>query len=176
MIMQIMFYDHSSLKKKTKSVYEITDDVKELISNMIETMESNNGTALAAPQFGKSLRIFVLKDYLKNNEDGKRVFSDAKVFINPTIIFKSEEMTMDIESCLSVPGVSEYVSRPNLVRIEALNIDGNVFVEEATDFNARVRFHEIDHLNGVLFIHRIDDKRKKEIKPLLKKIKSDYPD
>lgn len=133
------------LRKKSKIVDKINDRVLTLIEDMIDTMYEADGVGLAAPQVGILKRIFVIDVY---DEVGPRVF------INPEILEVSGSQLGE-EGCLSVPGLSEDVERPNYVKVKALNEKGEEFVLEAEELLARAICHEYDHLEGVLFVDHV---------------------
>lgn len=135
------------LRKKSKEVKEVNDRIVELAEDMIDTMYESNGVGLAAPQVGILKRVIVVDVNMEESE--------PYVFINPKIIEQSGEQRGP-EGCLSVPGVVGDVTRPQKLKIEALDIDGKKFTLEAEDFFARAICHEMDHLDGVLFIDRED--------------------
>ncbi|MBQ6820141.1 MAG: peptide deformylase [Clostridium sp.] len=130
------------LRKKCKDVTEITPRTLKLIKDMADTMYEADGVGLAAPQVGILQRIFVID-----------VFDDygLRVFINPEILEVSGSQVGE-EGCLSVPGESAEVDRPNYVKVKAFNEKGEEFILEATELLARAILHENDHLNGKLFI------------------------
>lgn len=130
------------LRKKCKKVDKIDDRLKTLIKDMLETMYEADGVGLAAPQVGILKRLFVIDIY-----DG----SGPKVFINPEILEVSGSQIGD-EGCLSVPGESAEVERPNYVKVKALNENGEEFILEGEELLARAICHENDHLDGVLYI------------------------
>lgn len=131
------------LGKRCKPVKEITPRIKELCLDMIETMHEADGVGLAAPQVGVLKRIFVaMPDPDKEDE----VF----VMINPEITC-TEGVQESSEGCLSVPGYMGLVDRPLKVKVKALDIDGNEFEMELSDFAATVICHEYDHLDGILY-------------------------
>lgn len=171
----LRYYGDPILREKSKPIEEITDEIKELAQYMIEFADNHNGIGLAAIQLGIPIRLFVLRDYLIE-PDGKWVISpEAKVFINPKIISKSEETEPDTEGCLSVPGLQVGpIERPVKVCIEATNLEGEVFTEEREGMNARVSFHENDHLNGVLHIDRVSPNIRKKLESDLQAIKKKY--
>lgn len=173
MILPVVYYGDPRLRKKADLVQGITPEIRKLVADMIETMDVKNGIGLAAPQVGHSLRIFVLRNYLEV-EEGELGLSDPLVYINPKIISISKETAVETEGCLSIPGIREKVERPLAIVIEAMNLDGNLFREEITGYNARVRLHENDHLNGVLFIDRMEGARRKKIDNFLKQIAAKY--
>jgi len=129
------------LRKQSREVKEVTDRIKELVADMIETMYEADGVGLAAPQIGVLKRICVIDVY---DETG------VKVLINPEIV-EQKGMYLDTEGCLSIPGVSGYVERPAYTKIKAINLEGEEFFLEGESLLSRAICHEIDHLNGVLF-------------------------
>ncbi|MGD2169690.1 MAG: peptide deformylase [Chlamydiota bacterium] len=173
MLLKLCYYNNPILRKKCKPVKEITDEIKRLAQDMIETMDAGNGVGLAAPQVGKDLAIFVMRED-KYTEEGELVLGDAKVFINPKLSNPSKETNVHLEGCLSLPGLHLDIERPNVIYVEAMDLEGNITSQEFTDFTARIIMHENDHLNGVLFIDRIPKKTKKKIEPSLRKIKEKY--
>ena len=173
MILPLVYYGNKKLRTRCESVGEITSDLCKLVADMIETMDAKNGIGIAAPQVGHLLRLFVVRDYIEL-EDGKLSLSAPKVYINPKLSRLSEETCIEKEGCLSIPGLREEVERPLRIRIEALNLQGELFMEELEGYNARSRMHENDHLNGVLYIDRIDAGRRKKIEPMLKLLERKY--
>ena len=129
------------LRKTCRPVGDVNDRVRETLSDMLETMEEENGVGIAAPQIGVMRRMFIAKPY----EDEEPYY-----MIDPEILSQEGE-TYDREGCLSVPGMIGTVKRPQKIVIEATDLDGvrNKYTFE--DFEARVMCHENDHLNGVLY-------------------------
>ena len=168
MVLPIVFYGNKLLRARCAEVVEITPWIRQLVADMIETMDAKNGIGIAAPQVGHSLRIFVLRNYIEVED--KTELSPPQVYINPKILHKSEETCIETEGCLSIPGIREEVERPVSITIEAMDLEGNHFTEELSGYNARVRMHENDHINGVLFIDRIHPIRRKKIAHFLKQI------
>ena len=145
--MRIYKLGEEVLRQKCQPVEpsEIDDSFRNLIEEMFQTMTSANGCGLAAPQIGISKRFFVIVA----DDDVKRVF------INPVIIKTSQELVESEEGCLSIPGVSENIVRPEKVSVTALNEYGKKFTLENVDgLLARAIQHENDHLDGVLYIDR----------------------
>lgn len=130
------------LTKKSKNVESINDKIIELLDDMAETMYENNGVGLAAPQVGILKRIIVI-------DTGEGLIE----LINPEIIESSGEQ-IDEEGCLSVPGVTGEVKRPNYVKVKGLNRKGELIEYDGQELLARAFCHEIDHLEGMLFIDR----------------------
>lgn len=136
------------LRTRSKEVKKITNKTKELLDNMAETMYDAPGVGLAAPQVGILQRIFVID---VDDENG------LIEFINPEIVMYSEEKNILEEGCLSIPGKSSEVIRPSVVKVKALNRLGEEFEIEATGYLARAIQHEFDHLEGVLFVDKLND-------------------
>ncbi|MCF8008907.1 MAG: peptide deformylase [Halanaerobiales bacterium] len=130
------------LRSRSKEVVKVTDNTKELITNMIDSMEAAEGLGLAAPQIGVLQRVIVV------NIEG-----DLTVLINPILIKEDGEVIAE-EGCLSVPNKTGIVKRPKQAIIEGLNLDGNKVKYELDGLKARAFLHEIDHLNGVLFVDK----------------------
>jgi peptide deformylase len=133
------------LSKRSKEVTEMTPRIKELIEDMFDTLHDAQGVGLAAPQVGILKRIVVL------DIDG----TDPMILINPRIIESSGEQR-DKEACLSVPGKSGYVKRPTNVKVEAQDLLMNPITIEAQDLLARAICHEVDHLDGLLYVSKVD--------------------
>lgn len=133
------------LTKKCKEVTEMTPRTKMLIEDMLDTMYEANGVGLAAPQVGILKRIVVI------DVTGE----EPHILINPRILETSGEQTGQ-EGCLSVPGKSGQVTRPNYVKVEALNMYMQPFVLEGTELLARAICHELDHLDGHLYVEKVE--------------------
>ena len=131
------------LRKKCKEVTEITDRIKMTMEDMLETMRKECGVGIAGPQVGVMRRMFVAEP------EPDRVY----YMINPVILEQSGEQEGD-EGCLSVPGKIGTVVRPDYIKIEATDLDGERKVYEFHDFDARVMCHENDHLDGILYIDK----------------------
>ncbi len=131
------------LNKKAKEVKEVTPRIRELIQNMLETMYEANGVGLAAPQVGILKRIVVIDISEERN--------DPVVFINPVIVESSGEQT-GYEGCLSVPGKSGVVTRPDYVKAIAFDENMEKYEIEGADLMARAMCHEFDHLEGKLYV------------------------
>ena len=134
------------LEKKTKAVKEMTGRLKELISDMFDTMYDANGVGLAAPQVGILKQIFVV-----DIGDGKQY-----VAINPEITVGGEEVQTGEEGCLSVPGKEGVVTRPMHIQVKALDQNMNEYTLDASGFLARAFSHENDHLQGILYTEKVE--------------------
>jgi peptide deformylase len=143
------------LKQRSKDVENVDGALARTVEAMYETMFDAEGGGLAAPQVGIGRRFFVFK-----TEDG------PKVAINPEIVEESGEVEWT-EGCLSIPGLGFDIVRPELVTLRAVDLDGNELLIEADDYMGRMFQHEIDHLDGILAIDRLDpDARKKALREL----------
>ncbi len=138
---------------------EINDEMRALFDEMFETMDDAQGVGLAAPQVGISKRFFVI-----TVEDGVR-----RVFINPQIIFTSNDLCDYEEGCLSLPGFEENIRRPSKVTVSALNESGKPFTLEAEGLLARCIQHENDHLDGIVYIDRGDPEFAAKVTAQMKK-------
>lgn len=179
MILPIYTYGQPVLRKEAVDISLDYPNLKELIDDMFETMYRSEGVGLAAPQIGKDIRLVVITlDSLKDEFPEYADFN--KAYINPHIMeVDNSEMSSMEEGCLSLPGIHEPVKRPTRIRVKYLDPEGNEHDEWVDGFLARVMQHELDHLEGKLFVDRISPLRKQMIKSklssLLKgKIKCSY--
>ncbi len=145
------------LRQKTRPVTDFGTEFQELIENMIETMRSANGVGLAAPQIGRSLRMAVVEDLPKEDEEGNEIpdSRDLYVIVNPEIVWKSREVVDGIEGCLSIPGYLGEVERAEAIRVRGQDRHGKKIRLRLKGWTARIFQHEIDHLNGVLYIDKL---------------------
>ncbi len=171
MLLSIRLLGDPILRKKAEPVTVFDEALKELVSHMIETIDAVDGLGIAAPQVGHSIRVFVLRNYIEL-ENGRLTLSEPKVYVNPKLKNPSLETCSDVEGCLSIPEIRAQVIRPVSITVEAFDVHGIPFTEEVHGYNARSRMHENDHLNGVLFIDRLDAKEKKRVRNQLEKIES----
>jgi peptide deformylase len=142
------------LRQISSAVEEVTDEVRELVSDMFETMYHAPGIGLAAIQVGVPKRILVI-DLQEPEEEGGEPVKDPRVFINPEILTTSDEDVPYTEGCLSVPDQYAEVDRPDAIRARWLDLDGKQREEEIDGLLAVCLQHEMDHLNGVLFIDHL---------------------
>jgi len=138
------------LKRRSEPVGEITDEIHELASDMIDVMYDEPGIGLAAPQVGESLRLVVM-DTAWTEEGASR---DARVIVNPEILEREGSLTWT-EGCLSVPDFQAEVERAARIRVRYTDLEGKEIVEDCEELRAVCFQHEIDHLDGILFIDRI---------------------
>jgi len=142
-VRQLRIDDDPILRKKSRVIEEIDDKIQTLIADMIETMNEADGVGLAAPQIGILKRMVII-------DIGK----GPVTFINPTILTSEGEVS-DEEACLSLPERSGFVTRPQSLVVEAMDSEGNIFQLECSDLLARAVCHELDHLDGILFIDHV---------------------
>lgn len=144
-IRPIVKYGDPVLREVADPVQELTPEVKELVADMKATLEDAHGLGLAAPQVGESLRIFIV------DLSAVDITAQTQVFINPEIAETSGECEYE-EGCLSFPGIYQRLTRPEWVKVKAMDENGKEFTMEATGLAARAILHEFDHLEGILFI------------------------
>jgi peptide deformylase len=158
-VLKVRKYGDPSLRKSAVPIGDVTPELRRIIADMTETMYDEVGIGLAAPQVGISLRLIVISD-----EDSRGV----QALLNPAIVERGGEVTGE-EGCLSIPGVFAPVTRAAWVKVEARSVDGQPITINARGLRARVLQHEIDHLDGVLFIDRVDPMVRDRIKRKIKK-------
>lgn len=165
-VIPIKIYGEPVLREKSKAIENIDGDLVKFLNNMNETMQAANGLGLAANQVGKKVRAFTID--LSHFD----VLAEPKIIINPEIMDKSNDLVTGEEGCLSFPGLYQMIQRPNKVTIQTLDLDGKEYLFEAEGLIARVILHEIDHLNGVLFIDKLTAAERSLIKSKLVRIKA----
>jgi peptide deformylase len=149
-IREIIVLPDKQLRLVSKPVEKVTTEIRKLVDDMFETMYAAPGIGLAAIQIAEPLRL-VTMDLAKRDEEGENK-PRPRVFINPEIVSKSEETSVYEEGCLSIPDYYEEVERPAKVRVRFTDLDGKMHEEDAEGLFATCIQHEIDHLNGVLFV------------------------
>jgi peptide deformylase len=153
----IIILPDKRLRSVSKPVVKISDEIRTLIADMFETMYEAPGIGLAAIQVGVPSRVIVM-DLSKREAE-----AEPRVFINPEITCSSEEKSVYEEGCLSIPDVHEDVERPARVKIRYLDLEGKPHEEDAEGLFATCIQHEVDHLNGVLFIDHISKLKRERI-------------
>ena len=156
MIRSIVRYGDEVLRRRAEDVTELTAEVRSLIDDMVETMYAAPGVGLAAPQVGVPLRVFVADPSVGRNVD------DLVVLVNPAVVEK-EGVQSEEEGCLSVPGFAAKVRRPSRLVVRGLDRDGETIEVEGTGLLARALQHELDHLDGSLFLDRLRGLRRELI-------------
>lgn len=144
-IRQLRYEDDPILRKKSRKVDVIDEKIKTLVQDMLETMYKEEGVGLAAPQVGILKRVVVID-----------IGEGPLTLINPEITEK-EGKNIDLEGCLSIPGKNGKVCRPEKVKLEYMDIEGNKKIIEGTALLARAICHEVDHLDGILYIDKVID-------------------
>ena len=157
--MNIVLYEHPTLRTKSTEVDVVDDEIREILDEMVET----TGVGLAANQVDIPKRFFVLE-----------VENKVKKIVNPEIIESSDEIIEYEEGCLSIPGIYKKVNRPSEIKVKYLNEKGEEVIEELKEMWARAFQHELDHLDGVLFIDRISVLNKRLISKKLDLMKKEF--
>lgn len=171
MILPVYVYGMSILRKVAPEIDKDYEGLDQLIDDMFETMVASEGVGLAAPQVGKAARLFVVDATRMEDMDEEPDLKDfKKVFINPYITEQWGDKWSFSEGCLSIPNIREDVSRPAYVKMEYYDRDWNFHEEEYEGVKARIIQHEYDHLDGRLFVDKINPLRKKLIGQKLKAI------
>jgi peptide deformylase len=175
MILDIVKYGHPVLRKKGERIERLTPEIKRLIADMLETMHASNGVGLAAQQIGRALHLTVL-DVREAKERPSWLELDGQpaevnslmplVLINPEIKPHGDSV-LGGEGCLSFPEIFGEIARPGSVDVKALNEKGKPVEFRCGGLLARAIQHEVDHLNGILFIDRMDKAAKEELRPQL---------
>ena len=166
MIYPVTVYGDPILRKVAQPIDKDFEGLDELIENMFETMYNSDGVGLAAPQVGKSIRIFVVDASTAADEEPE-LEGFKKAFINPEIIERTGDEWAMNEGCLSLPEIREDVVRPEHVKIKYLDENLEEKIEEYGGFAARVIQHEYDHLDGVLLIDHLNPLKKRLLKSKL---------
>jgi len=171
MVLPIYAYGQRVLKKEALPVDETFENLSELISDMWETMYYAKGIGIAAPQIGKSIRIFLI-DTIQYKEEDPSIDGIKKAFINAEIIEEFGEENSFEEGCLSIPDVRGDVTRLSSIKIKYYDESFNEFEEVYHGMNARVIQHEYDHIEGILFTEYLQPLKKRMIKRKLEAIKN----
>lgn len=169
MVYPIVIYGSSVLRKVAEEIPKDYKGLPELVADMFETMEVSDGVGLAAPQIGKSIRLFVI-DATPMAEDDPSLTGFRKAFINPKIVEESGPKWGYVEGCLSLPEIREEIERHSIVKIQYYDENFNLFEETYDGVKARIIQHEYDHLEGVLLVDRVAPLKKKLLKGRLTNI------
>ncbi len=160
----IVIYGDPVLREVSEEVDPISQETKNLVSDLADTLKKAKGLGLAANQIGVAKRVFVI------DLSAVDIDESLTVFINPEIVETSGEKVQMEEGCLSFPDLYLKISRPERVKVRATDLDGNRFEMEATGIVARAVQHEYDHINGKLFIDRVSPLTRSMIKGRLRKL------
>jgi peptide deformylase len=164
-IREVRLFGDPVLREPASPVARVTNAVQSLIEDMFETMYKEDGVGLAAPQVGVSERIIVVDP----REEGVRPFA----LLNPEVLSTSEETDRSEEGCLSLPGLKDIVERPSKVTVAGMSPDGEPRTIDAEGLLARILQHEVDHLNGVLFIDRVSPLKRRMLLSKWQKLRAE---
>jgi len=171
-ILPIVTYNDPVLRQRAAEIESDSEELQQLIDDMFETMYNGQGVGLAAPQIGRSLRLFVV-DADPFTEDEEHVEDEGPlVFINPEIKPANQDTVLLDEGCLSIPGIRESVSRPEVITVSWLDREFKPQKKDFTGWLSRVIQHEYDHIEGVLFIDYLGSFRKRMLRSRLKAIET----
>lgn len=159
----ILLYPDPVLRVRCDDVETFDDELRQLAEDMVETMHNAPGIGLAAPQVGDTRRLVVVDLSLGEDPDA------LQILVNPRIV-EEQGQAIEVEGCLSLPGLTDRVERPTLIRLEAQDLDGEPFQVVADNWVARAICHEVDHLDGVLFVDRLRGLRRERARRKLKKL------
>lgn len=166
MDLTLRIYPDPILREKAEKIVDFDDELREFADAMVETMFRERGIGLAAPQVGESRRLIVALQ-MRDPDDND---AEPLVLVNPRILNEGGELWELDEGCLSIPGITGPVNRRSRVEVEYEDVAGETRIVEAVGMFARVLMHEIDHLNGKLFIDYLSTAQKSLLKPQLKKL------
>jgi len=166
-VRRIVLMGDPVLRQPAEDVTSFDDDLRALVRDMFETMYHADGIGLAAPQVGVSRRVLVV-DLRRDDEPEARL-----AMVNPVITWESDELDKEAEGCLSIPGLEDTVIRPWAVRVEGFDPQGNPVAVEADELFARALQHEIDHLDGVLFVDHLSPLKRRMALKKWKKLRED---
>jgi peptide deformylase len=180
--LEVVKYGHPALRSKGRRIEAITDSLVTLAEEMIVTMYAEEGCGLAAQQVGRSLQLAVIDVIPAMEERPSQAWVDGReielaslmplVMINPEIHPVGEERSLGIEGCLSIPDIRDEVDRPARVRIICQDLSGDTLDFEAEGLLARAAQHEVDHLNGILFIDYLSPEALRRHQPILRKLQA----
>ncbi|HMP98076.1 MAG TPA: peptide deformylase [Kiritimatiellia bacterium] len=178
---EIRIYDDPVLRVKADPITRVDDEVRALGQEMITIMRQSEGVGLAAQQIGETRAICVIEvpEEYDLDDDGNRLNPELAmpmVLINPVISAPSKKEVSREEGCLSFPGIRGSITRPRDIHLTCLDEKGNPVDVDVRGFTARVIQHEVDHLNGILFIDRMSAARRFTLGPKLKRLKEEYGD
>lgn len=149
--------DEKLLRTPAQPVARVDKKIRALVQDLKDTLEPEAGVGLAAPQIGILKRVAVIKLGQKHDGDPDKDLSAPIALINPEVVWASETEERDYDACLSIPGLYGYTYRAEKIKISALNEEGKPFELELSGLDARCALHELDHLDGILFLDRIRD-------------------
>ncbi|MEM7008536.1 MAG: peptide deformylase [Thermodesulfobacteriota bacterium] len=155
-ILEISELGHPVLRKRAQEIENIRDEeLQNFIDDLIETCTDSNGVGIAAPQVYESKRIFIISSKPNTRYPNAQEMGPIAL-INPEIISRSDELEKDWEGCLSIPGIRGLVPRHKTIKVKYQTRDGDHVEDELSDFIARIFQHELDHLDGIVFLDRME--------------------
>ncbi len=156
-VLDIVILPDPILREKARPVTRFDNELQTLIDNMIETMREAHGVGLAAPQIGQPIQLAVIESLPEEDEEGNEIPDSRELFViaNPKIVWESREVVDGIEGCLSIPGYVGEVERSVAIRVRAQDRHGKNVKFRLSGWTARIFQHEIDHLQGVLFLDKL---------------------
>ena len=163
MVLPVVVYGHPVLRKVAKEIDQDDENLGQFIVDMFETMYDSDGIGLAAPQVGKSIRLFII-DATPLEDEEPEMKDFKKVFINPQIVEKSGDVSAFNEGCLSIPNLREEVVREPKINITYYDEEFNFYDEEYDGTLSRIIQHEYDHLDGIMFTDLVSPLKKRLIK------------
>ena len=166
-LLEIKLMGDPVLREEAAEVEEIDDELRSLARSMFDTMYDADGVGLAAPQVGVTKRLIVV--------DPREEGVEPRALVNPRVLETSEATDRAEEGCLSMPGLREVVERKAEVVVEAEDLDGETIRLDADGLHARVLLHEIDHLDGVLFVDRVSPLKRRMLMKKWKKLQAEQP-
>ncbi|MDB9511273.1 peptide deformylase [Kamptonema animale CS-326] len=156
-ILQISQLGNPVLRRQAQTIENLEDEqLQKLIDNLIHTAQNANGVGIAAPQVAQSYRLFIVASR-PSLRYPQAPTMEPTAMINPQIIARSNDLVKDWEGCLSIPGIRGLVPRSQAIEIEYTTRDGKLHRQELTDFVARIFQHEYDHLDGIVFLDRVEN-------------------
>lgn len=172
MIRDIVLMGDPVLRTEAEAITVFDNDLRALVRDMYATMYHADGIGLAAPQIGLSLRVIVVDLRRPDSDDEDEEF-ERIALVNPVVTWSSEETAKQSEGCLSIPGLEETVQRPAEVRVEGRDPEGEEIIIETDGLFGRALQHEIDHLNGVLFVDRVSPLKRRILMKKWKKLEAE---
>ena len=169
-LMELVLYPDPVLRRRAAPIQAVDDEVRRKAREMFDIMYREKGVGLAAPQVGWSVRLFVVNALPGSDPAGEKVYINPELEAPPG----SVDDMVDEEGCLSIPGVRGNVARHRQIRVRAMGLDGQPFGEELEDLGARVFQHELDHLDGILFITRLNTTERMLAGKSLKKLEKEH--
>lgn len=173
-IREIVLLGDPVLRREAGAVTVFDNDLRAFVRDMFETMYHADGIGLAAPQVGHSTRVIVVDLHRGDHDRDEEEEEDRRIaLVNPEVVWSSDETDKQSEGCLSIPGLEEVVRRPVAVRVEGKDPDGNNVMVEADELYGRALQHEIDHVNGILFLDRVSALKRKMLLKKWKKLEAE---